>query len=310
TQPSSSATAGTTFAQQPVIRIVDQFGNLRTSDSSSLVTATRSLGTGSLQGTTTVTASSGIASFANLSYNVAETITLAFNTGTLVGATSANIVVSPASASRLTILTQPPSTATAGVIFAPQPAIRIEDQFGNLRTSDSATVITATRVAGSGTLLGTTSLTSASGIVTFTNLSHTVATNITIQFTSGTLTSTTSGTIAVSPALASRLAFVVQPGSATAGAPFGAQPAVKTQDQFGNDSTIGLGGNLPVTLSLSSGSGPLLGTTSLDAGTNAGNGQVAFSNLEIDSAGTNKQLSASAAGMSNALSSVFSVGAA
>src|SRR5439155_23216 len=168
---------------------------------------------------------------------------------------------------------QPPSTATAGVIFAPQPAIRIEDQFGNLRTSDSATVITATRVAGSGTLLGTTSLTSASGIVTFTNLSHTVATNITIQFTSGTLTSTTSGTIAVSPSLASRLAFVVQPGSATAGAPFGAQPAVKSQDQFGNDSTIGLGGNLPVTLSLSSGSGPLLGSTSLDAGTNAGNGQ-------------------------------------
>ncbi len=307
TQPSSSVTAGTVFAQQPVIWIVDQFGNRRTSDNSSVVTASRSTGTGSLQGNTTVTASGGIAAFANLSYNVAETITLAFNSGTLVGAISANIVVSPAAASRLTILTQPPGTATAGVVFAPQPAIRIEDQFGNLRNSDSSTVITATRAAGSGTLQGTTSLAAANGVVTFTNLSHTVATNITIQFTSGTLTSATSGAIAVSPAPASRLVFSAQPGSATAGALFGAQPAVKTQDQFGNDSTVGLGGSLPVTMSLSSGSGPLLGTTSLDAGTNAGNGLVAFSNLEIDSAGTNKQLTAGAPGLSNALSSVFSV---
>src|SRR5207249_3607971 len=180
------------FTQQPVIRIVDQFGNLRTGDNSSVVTVARSTGTGSLQGTTTVTASGGIASFANLSYNVAETITLAFNTGTLVGATSANIVVSPAPASRLTILTQPPSTATAGVVFAPQPAIRIEDQFGNLRSSHSSSVGTAARAAGSGTLQGTINLTAANGIVTFTNLSHTVATNITIQFTSGTLTSATS----------------------------------------------------------------------------------------------------------------------
>src|SRR5262249_1822098 len=38
-----------------------------------------------------------------------------------------------------------------------------------------------------------------------------------------------------------RLVFSTQPGSATAGAIFGVQPVVKTQDQFGNNSTNGLG---------------------------------------------------------------------
>src|SRR6185295_1778390 len=67
---------------------------------------------------------------------------------------------------------------------------------------------------------------------------------------------------------------------------------------------------LSVTLSLNSGSGPLQGTTSLDIGTALGNGNAAFTDLRIDSAGVNKQLAASASGLNNGLSSVFSVNAA
>src|SRR5262249_34683935 len=89
------------------------------------------------------------------------------------------------------------------------------------------------------------------------------------------------------------------------GAPFGAQPALKAQDAFGNDSTNGLPTSLPVTLSLTSGTGPLLGVASRDIAS----GQVSFSGLELDIAGTNKQLTASATGLSSALSSVFSVSA-
>ena len=37
------------------------------------------------------------------------------------------------------------------------------------------------------------------GVVTFTNLAHPQATNITIAFTSGVLTATTSSVVAVSP---------------------------------------------------------------------------------------------------------------
>jgi hypothetical protein len=119
----------------------------------------------------------------------------------------------------LTIQTQPSSTALAGVAFAQQPQVRIEDQFGNLRASDNSTVVTATRAAGSGVLQGSTTVTAVGGVVTFTNLSHNVATNITIQFASG-LTNATSSGIAVNPAAASRLAIQTQPSpAATAGAP-------------------------------------------------------------------------------------------
>src|SRR5205085_6851881 len=101
---------------------------------------------------------------------------------------------------RLTIQTQPSSTATAGVPFAQQPVIRIEDSVGNFVSSDNSTTVTVARNAGSGTLQGATALRAVNGIVTFTNLSHNVATNITLLFTSGALTSATSSTISVSPA--------------------------------------------------------------------------------------------------------------
>jgi hypothetical protein len=310
TQPSTTATAGVAFAQQPVLRIEDAFGNRLTSDNSTVVTATRSTGTGSLQGTTTATASAGVVTFANLSYNVAETITINFTSGSLTNATSGNIVVSPSAANRLTIQTQPSPTATAGAAIAPQPVIRIEDQFGNLRSSDNSTVVTAARGAGSGTLQGTTSMTAVAGVVTFTNLSHNVATNITISFTGGSLTGATSDTVAVSPATVSKLVFATQPGSATAGAPFGVQPALKTQDAFGNDSINGLAANLDVTITLSAGTGPLLGTTTLDIGAYTANGFVSFTDLEIDAAGTNKQLTATSSGLTSATSTVFTVSAA
>src|SRR5206468_8469202 len=167
---------------------------------------------GVLQGSTALNAVNGLVTFTNLSHLVATTITIDFASPGLPGAgtTSANIAVSPAPASKLTIQTQPSSTAIAGVVFAQQPVIRIEDQYGNLRASDSSTVVTALRAAGTGTLQGAASLTAVNGLVTFTNLSHNVATNITIQFSSGTLTAVTSSPIAISPAPISRLAFATQ----------------------------------------------------------------------------------------------------
>src|SRR5205823_9074632 len=65
----------------------------------------------------------------------------------------------------------------------------------------------------------------------------------------------------------------------------------------------------PVTLTLSSGSGTLLGTKTLDIGTNSGNGTITFTNLEIDAAGTNKQLTAQATGLNDGVSSAFTVNA-
>src|SRR5439155_23192139 len=153
---------------------------------------------------------------------------------------------------------------------------QVLDQFGTLRSTGNgvsdSTVVTAARSAGSGTLQGTLTATAINGVATFANLSHNVATNITLAFTSPGVTSTNSSTISVSPAAADRLVFATQPGSTTYGAALSAQPAVKTQDPFGNDSTVGLPLNLNLNLNLSTGTGSLQGVTSMDIGTNAGNG--------------------------------------
>src|SRR5207249_692643 len=113
TQPSATATVGVVFATQPVVRIEDQFGNLRSGDSSTVITATRGTGTSALQGTTTATASGGVASFANLSYAVVETITIVFSSGGLSSATSSNVVVGPGAFAKLQLLV-PGETAAPG----------------------------------------------------------------------------------------------------------------------------------------------------------------------------------------------------
>src|SRR5262245_21211857 len=213
------------------------------------------------------------------------------------------------SAKALAMHTQPPATAMAGVLFSPQPKVNVVDQFGTLRDTDSSTVVTAARLAGSGTLQGTLTRTAVFGTASYTNLSHNVTGEITLEFASSGLVSVTSSPILVGPGPANRLAFTTQPGSASTGYPFGIQPVIKSQDQFGNNSTAGLPANRNVTVTLTAGTGPLLGTTTLDIGTSAGNGTATFTDLEIDAVGTGKQLTATASGMTNAVSASFGVSA-
>jgi hypothetical protein len=215
-------------------------------------------------------------------------------------------------ANRLAIQTQPSPTAIAGLAFAQQPVIQVQDQFGNLRNAangvaDNSSVVTAVRGAGSGTLQGTTSRTAVNGLVTFTNLSHNVATNITLTFSASGVSGTNSGAIAVSPAAAAQLVFTTQPGSTAYGLALNPQPVVRSRDSFGNDSTVGLGASQLVTLSVGVGTGSLLGTTSLNIGTAAGNGTATFAGLQVSMAGTGKQLSANSSGLTTALSSTFGI---
>ena len=239
TEPSATATAGAVFATQPVVYVEDQYGNLETGDDKTQVTAASlPAGSGPLQGTTTETVSGGIATFADLSDNKAETITLQFTSvPVLTSAISSSIVVSPAGASQLFIATEPSATATAGVVFATQPVVYVEDQYGNLETGDDKTQVTAASLpAGSGPLQGTTTETVSGGIATFADLSDNKAETITLQFTSvPVLTSAISNSIVVSPAGASQLFIATQPSAtATAGVVFATQPVVYVEDQYGN----------------------------------------------------------------------------
>ncbi len=98
---------------------------------------------------------------------------------------------------------------------------------------------------------------------------------------------------------ATRLIWSVPPAGATNGTPFAQQPRLQTADQYGNPSSNGLPASLPVTVTLSAGMGPLLGTTNVDLGSVANNGSFQFADLQLNSVGSNKVLTASVVGQTN-----------
>ena len=284
-QPSPTATVGVAFTTQPVVSEADPYGNVITSDSSSTVTAARgNVGTGDLQGSNlTVTLVNGVAAFSGLSYDSAETMNISFSTNAsgVSSTISQDIVVEKGAASRLVVSQAPSSTATAGQKFAIQPVVDVEDQNGNIETSDNSTVVSVSLAGELGLPDGTTSLTVKNGVATFTDLSVTTAGTIALEFTGDGLTSGTSKNIVVSPAAPFRLAIHTQPSStATAGQPFETQPVIYELDQYGNLET---GDNkTTITASLSSGVGPLIGA----ATATVVGGAATFTNLSDNLVGT------------------------
>ncbi len=300
TPPSTPDTAGNLFRTQPVIWIEDGGGNIvNTND---LVTAARAtgFGTGVLQGTVAVNAVGGVATFSNLSYNVAETIRLTFTDGALTAATTGNIVVSPGVPAKV-VLIQPPTAATAGAVIAPAVTAEVQDGFNNVIT-DAGTQITAALSTGTGVLSGT--LTQATlggtGIATFANLSINLSGSKNLTFSSPTLTSAVSAAFTINPAAAVRVQFVTEPSNANAGAIITPAVTVQLRDQYGN-SALPTGNN--VVLSILSGTGTLAGTTSQTPG--AG-GLATFADLKIAAAG-NKTLQASCGALTTDASAVFAI---
>ena len=281
TQPSPTATAGSPFAVQPVIYLEDAFGNLEAGDSTTQITASLpGFGHGPLEGTTVVMVSNGIASFTDLADNTAETIAVMFSSGIIRGATSEPVSIAPAAASQLIIERQPSATATLRQPFMIQPVIYVADRFGNLESEDDATRVTASLSAGTGPLLGTTSVTVSGGIAVFSNLAGGGIETLALRFTSvPALNEAVSSSVVVSPAPAYQLVLHTAPStSATAGQEFISQPVIYVEDQYGNLVT----GAMPiqVTASLRVGTGPLVGTTTV----NAHGGIATFSGLADDKA--------------------------
>lgn len=135
TQPTDTATAGEPFETQPVIELLDRFGNLVTTDSTTEVSASIDSGDGTLEGTTTQIADSGRVEFTDLYSETASTITIRFSSDDLDNLTSAEIVVEPNDPTDLTYLQQPTNTAQNSTI---DPAVELQllDNFGNIVSED------------------------------------------------------------------------------------------------------------------------------------------------------------------------------
>src|SRR5205814_1007540 len=152
-------------------------------------------------------------------------------------ANSGSFTLSPGAASQLVVATDP-AGATAGAAFATQPTVKVEDAYGNTVTTDSSN-ITATINSGTGSLQGTTTLASSSGIATFTNLRIDTTGAKTLHFTDSALTTTNTNSFTVNAAAAATLSLTGTPASLTAGAT--GSVTVTALDAYGNTANSYLG---------------------------------------------------------------------
>ena len=280
-QPSDSA-VGTAIAPPVVVAVEDKFGNVVTSNNST-VTMTIGNGPGIFDGSSTVqaTAVNGLATFSNLILDSAGSYTLAATTGLVPASTSSSFLVGDSASATRLVFIQQPASATAGAALSPAVTVAVEDQFGNVLTSDTSVVTIAIRTGPGDFDSSTTQVEVVNGVAIFSNLVLDTAGSYTLEGTDGTLSPATSTSILVSAADAFQLVFRKQPSLGTAG--LAISPAIDTliEDRFGNLVT---GDTSMVTMAVESGPGKFDGASTTQVA--AVNGVVTFSNLVLDAAGS------------------------
>jgi uncharacterized repeat protein (TIGR03803 family) len=264
-QPDPSATAGQSVG--PVnISVEDAYGNVVTTDTSPVSLASAM----PLNGTTTVAAVAGIATFAGLSTNLAGTFTLTATDGELTTATTNALTVTPAAAAQLVVTTQPETTTVAGQSVG-SVNISVEDAYGNVVTTDASAV----SLASTASLSGATTVNASNGVASFSDVAITTVGTYALTATDGTLTPTAISAVTITPAAAAQLVVTGQPVAATTdGKPLGTI-TVDVEDAYGNLVATDAS---PVTLATTT---ALDGTTTVDAA----NGVAAFSDISIPTAG-------------------------
>jgi hypothetical protein len=276
----SAAAVGVAISPAVVVDVEDQFGNVVSSTDS--ITISVATGTGTLNGTTTVSAAGGAATFSNLSLSSAGTYSLTATDNTnsnLTPATSGTFTVGAATASKLVFATTSGS-GIAGNAISPSITVDVENIGNTIVGTDNSTVtLGISTQTSTGTLSGTLTAQAVNGVATFSNVVLNTSGNYTFSATDGTLTAATSGTFSIAAANASQLVFVAHPGSASANTVISPAIVVDVEDQFGN---IVAGNTTSVTISKATGPGTLSGTTEVAAI----NGVATFSNLELSASGT------------------------
>jgi hypothetical protein len=304
-QPPSNVVAGQAISPAVTVQIVDALGNLVPSANNLVTLALAANPSGSsLGGTLTGAAVNGIATFNNLTLNLAGTgYTLVARSTGLTSITSATFNVTPAAANALQFAQQPVG-AVAGQAISPALTVQIVDAFGNLVTSatDSVT-LTLGNNPGGGPLGGTTTVAAVNGVATFSSLFLTKSgTGYTLVAGRSGLTSAMSVAFTVTPAAASAVQFGQPPTGNVAGQVMSPAVTVRIVDAFDN---LIADGSAPVTISLGAnpGGSTLGGTTTVAAA----NGIATFDTLTLNRTGTGYTLVASSAGLMSVTSGTFTV---
>jgi hypothetical protein len=298
----TTQTAGAIMGPAVEVTALDQFGNTANGFTGNV---TVMIGTnpngGLLEGTTTVAAVRGVATFSDLRITtVGAGYQLQAASGTLTSPLSTAFSITPGPGSQL-IFTVQPTTQTAGATISPAVEVTVQDQFGNTATgfTEAVTVMLEPNVWG-GMLEGTTTVAAVRGVATFSDLHiDTVGEGYSLVAMSGSLTQATSNAFQIDPAPASQLAFTRQPSNAS----FFLDPIeVSALDLFGATVTT-FTDDVTVAIGTNPSGGVLFGTLTRAAV----DGVATFNDLIINRTGLGYTLTASAVDLSGATSAPFDI---
>jgi hypothetical protein len=301
----SNAVAGVPISPPMTVKVLDRFDNLVTFDSSSVTLAiANNPGGASINGSLTISASGGIATFSNVIVGgIGTGYTLSASDAALTGTTSTSFNVVPGAAHHL-LFGQQPTTAVAGAPISPAVTVRVVDAYNDLVPTDTSNVTLVIASNPGGAALGGTLTAAASGgIATFNNVTlDKVASGYKLLALDGILVPVTSGAFSITPAAADHLVFGQQPTNSAAGHAFSPAVTVRVLDRFNNLVTFDTS---TVTLSISS--NPAGGTLGGTIAVAASGGIATFNNAYLDKVGVGYSLNAADGALGGTTSSGFTI---
>ncbi len=262
----SNVTASATMAPAVQVKVVDGFGNAVPLELVSLSL----VGTGTLTGgEATATDGNGIATFPDLTIDLAGSKQLLASSGALTPVASASFTVSADAPAAISFQVQP-TDVLVGATMAPAVQVKVADAFGNGVPSE----LVSLSLVGTGVLTGgDATATDANGIATFPGLSVDATGSKQLTATSGALTPATSASFTVDcPTITVTPASL--PNGATGVAYSQALGATGGQAPYTFTVTLG---SLPAGLTLDAGG--------LLSGTPTGDGQFDFTVRATDVTG-------------------------
>jgi hypothetical protein len=194
TEPLATTIAGATLTSFQVT-VENGAGILASNGTADVITITSSC---TLAGTTTATASSGVATFGALVIDGGTSpciLTATDSTEALTTAASTGVTVTAGTANKVLFTTQPPATVVTAAVLAPFK-VSVEDTYGNVETIGTGATDTVT-LTSSCTLGGTTTAVAVAGVATFSALTITSNGSCTLTATDSSRTLITAVSSAV-----------------------------------------------------------------------------------------------------------------
>jgi hypothetical protein len=194
-----SGIAGKALTPAVMVKVEDTFGNVVTTNTSTVKLSISSGPTGgTLTGGLSANAFKGIVSFTNAVLKTAGAYRLKATDGTLTAGISGSITISAASAAKL-VITQQPLVGKVGLALTPAIVVKVEDTFGNVVTTN-ATLVTLSINSGpiGATLGGTIKVNAVKGIATLNNVKPSKTGDYTLKAIDGVLAAAISKQIVVS----------------------------------------------------------------------------------------------------------------